>query len=363
MTPKRLFAYKYLYYSKMSEGRYKYLIIVLLSIFTMVLQAQNDQKGTTIKNQKTRRVFTPVNQMAPVDKSGVEKLSFADRLAIRTNMVDWALLIPNIGVEFDVRNTNWNRWTVGANVRYNWQTSHTYKPSFVYNLFQARLEGRQYWRTRDMRRRKLERHNHFWDKAISIRRKRAKHPATTWYRGVFVAYNKYSFLFGGNGHQGTSYMAGITYGIIRPMFAFENGNSLDLEFGASVGAVYYKDDVYRHDADKDSYVIVEQKPAQLLKFPMVNEIRVGLVYRLGHAPVLSKYRYRRDVDMDYHSRLDSIHTSHVTLRNNKQNYEKTREMIERRFWHVYDSIVRIDKQKQFKGIPEENTPPHFQVEV
>ncbi len=287
--------------------------------------------------------------MSPVENSGVDTLSFLDRIAIRTNIADWVLLLPNIGMEFDVKNKNWNRWTVGVNVRYNWQTSHTYKPSYVYNLFQVRLEGRQYWRTRDMGKKRLTSHNHIYEKAISIRRKRAKHPSTTWYRGVFVAYNKYSFLLGKEGHQGTSYMAGVSYGIVRPMYAFDNGNSLDLEFGISGGVVYYKDDVYRHDVDNDSYPIVEKKPAQLLKFPMLNEIRVGLIYRLGHAPVLAKYRYRRDVDLAYNDRLNQRLDSITTARKNKMTYKETREMIERRFWHVYDSIARSDRAKHLQA--------------
>ena len=331
------------------QGRLKYLVVVCLTTFHMVLYAQNEGKGAY--NIKHHKRVTPVNQMAPVEKSGVDTLSFLDRLAIRTNVVDWALLLPNIGVEFDVKNTNWNRWTVGFNVRYNWQTSHTYKPIYVYNLFQFRLEGRQYWRTRDMGRRHLSPHKHFYEKAISIRRKRAKHPSITWYRGAFVAYNKYSFLLGDKGHQGTSIMAGVSYGIVRPMYAFSNGNSLDLEFGISGGFVYYKDDVYRHNADTDSYPIIEKKPSQLLKFPMLNEIRVGLIYRLGHAPVLAKYRYRRDVDLAYDSRLSHRLDSVTTMRRNKMNYKETREMIERRFWHVYDSIARVDRSKRLQAIP------------
>lgn len=331
----------------MYQGRLKYLVIVCLTTFSMVLYAQNEGKGA-YKDKHHKRI-TPVNQMAPVEKSGVDTLSVLDRIALRTNIVDWTLLIPNIGMEFDVKNTNWNRWTVGFNVRYNWQTSHTYKPSYVFNLFQVRLEGRQYWRTRDMRKKRLDPHKHFWEKAISIRRKRAKHPSTTWYRGAFVAYNKYSFLLGDKGHQGTSYMAGVSYGIIRPMYAFDNGNSLDLEFGVSGGVVYYKDDVYRHNADTDSYPLIERKPGQIL--PMINEIRVGLVYRLGHVPVLTKYRYRRDVDLNYNNRLNERLDSITAVHREKMTYKEAREQIERRFWHVYDSIARMDRDKRLSAVP------------
>lgn len=304
------------------------------------------------KNPKNKRRFDPVNQMVPVTHSGVDTLDILDRIALRTNLVDWALLIPNFGAEFDVRNTNWNRWAVGFNIRYNWQTTHTYTNHFVYNLFEVRLEGRQYWRARQIGRRNLPKHKHIWDKAISIRRTKVKHPTTTWYRGVFASYGKYSFLFGGNGHQGTALMGGVSYGLVKPMFAFENGNSLDLEFGVSGGVVYYKDKVYTHDARNDCYPVVETKPASLL--PMVNELRVGLVYRLGHVPVLAKYRYRRDVDNVYDSRKDSVLNAHIRFRDSVAHYRATRESILRKFWQVYDEVAASSRRTAVIQKPQDS---------
>ena len=338
----------------MRKGRLKYLLVVLLSALTMVLEAQNQNRGTTNK-PKTRKTFAPVNQMVPVETSGVDTLSMLDRFALRTNLVDWAMLIPNIGAEFDIRNTNWNRWTVGINLRYNWQTSHTYHPSMVYNLFEARIEGRQYWRARQIDKRENARykdqpHKHFYDKIFSIRRSKVKHKAITWYRGLFASYNKYSILFGTNGHQGTAFMGGVTYGFVRPMFAFQNGNSIDLEFGVSGGVMYYKDEVYTHDIENDCYPLVEKKPAAIL--PMVNELRVGLVYRLGHVPVLAKYRYRRDVDLDYNAKKDDIRDRRYNYRDSVKNYEHDYNMILRKFWHVYDSIARVDKANHLMSIQQ-----------
>ena len=78
----------------------------------------------------------------------VDTLSTAERLSLRSNAVDWLLLVPNVGIEYDILSTNWNRWSVGLNLRYNWQTSHTYKPGLVYNVAEARLEVRTYYRIR-----------------------------------------------------------------------------------------------------------------------------------------------------------------------------------------------------------------------
>ena len=61
----------------------------------------------------------------------VDSLSTKERLSWRTNAVDWLLLVPNVGVEYDIGRYNWNRWTVGLNIRGNWQSSHTFKPGIV----------------------------------------------------------------------------------------------------------------------------------------------------------------------------------------------------------------------------------------
>ena len=327
--------------------------MLLLTSITMGVHAQKDLMASPRK-PKPKKSFIPVNQKVPATDRRVETLSIRDRIALRTNVMDWALMIPNIGAEFDVKNTNWNRWTVGFNVRYNWQTSHTYTHFLVYNFFQARLEARQYWRTRRIgdkqaHSKEIEHHTKIWDKAISIRRSKVKHPTTTWYRGFFVAYNSYSFLIPNRGHQGHSYMVGVCYGLVRPLFGFNSGNSLDFELGISGGLVYYKDDVYQHDQVNDRYFVTESKPAKWLPYPMLNEIRLGLVYRIGHekSRVLAKYRYRRDVDVVYDKELTEYRDSVLKAREDARNYHKNYTSILQKFWHVYDSIAGADKEKHF----------------
>lgn len=198
----------------MPKGRLKYLIFTALIIMPMVVKAQSEEAGA--RRVSAIRASNPVNQMDLQTKHKVDTLTFLDRIALRTNTVDWMLLMPNIGVEFDVKPVSWNRWTVGLNVRGNWQTKHTYTPGVVYNIFETRLEARQYWRTRDMELRHLEPHRNYWNKAISIRRKKAKHPMLTWYRGLYVGYGTYSLLFGREGHQGTALVGGGKLWIYLP---------------------------------------------------------------------------------------------------------------------------------------------------
>ena len=73
-------------------------------------------------------------------------LSFKDRIAIRTNVVDWVLTSPNIAFDYDIVSTPYDKRSVGFGLKYNWNTTHTFVPSRVYNLLDARFDYRFYWR-------------------------------------------------------------------------------------------------------------------------------------------------------------------------------------------------------------------------
>lgn len=258
-------------------------------------------------------------------KTGVDTLSAAERLSVRTNAADWLMLLPNIGVEYDIRNTNWNRWSVGLNLRSNWQSSHTYRPGIVYNLTGIRAEVRNYRRTRQMNYSKLpvlnekgdtiglatetnglDPHTNFIGKIFSVRRKKIKYPLNTYYRGLYLSYNDFSLKFASEGKQGSALGIGMTYGFIRPLHEYPNGNSLDFELGISGGLAYAKYDTYRHDRESDCYSVIESKDWHIIPYPVISEIKVGFVYRFGNYPITKKYRWRYDVDMPYKSKYDSI---------------------------------------------------------
>ncbi|WP_289222034.1 DUF3575 domain-containing protein, partial [Xylanibacter rodentium] len=186
------------------------------------------------------------------NKSHVDTLSLKERLTFRTNMVDWTMLVPNIGVEFDIRKENWNRWTVGLNFRGNWQTSHTFKPGLVYNIRGVRAEFRNYWRTRQVGE-QYPAHTGKIDRLFSCRRTTVKRPGVVWYRGAYVSYNDFSIKLTQKGYQGQAYTFGFTYGMTKPLYVFNNGSSLDLELGISAGISYARYDEYRHDRESNCY--------------------------------------------------------------------------------------------------------------
>ena len=81
----------------MSQGRLKYLIFVWLFASTMTMYAQNEEKGA--RRIKSMRESNPVNQKLLEIRTGVDTLTILDRIAVRTNALDWMLLIPSIGAE------------------------------------------------------------------------------------------------------------------------------------------------------------------------------------------------------------------------------------------------------------------------
>lgn len=288
-----------------------------------------------------------------VDKSmRVDTLSLAERLSFHTNMVDWTLLIPNAGIEFDVHSTNWNRWAVGLDVRYNWQTSHTFKSGLVYNIMGARFYFRNYWRTRQTEPRdeenkfdktyKIYPHTRFLDRVFSCRRNRVRHPGLLFYRGAYLSYNKFSIkLLGSEGYQGSAVTAGFTYGIVKPLYVFKNGNSLDVDLGISAGLALASYDKYRHDRENDCYPVT--KRAQSGVFPVVSDLHVGFVYRLGRYPVTKKYRWRYDCDQVYKDRIDSIYSAKMSAAEKKYTEDSITESVSKDFWHCYDSIMAVKK--------------------
>ena len=76
-----------------------------------------------------------------------DTMPFKDRLSFRTNAIDWVLSTANIGAEFDISNSVYNRYTVGAVLKYNPKSKGTIVPKYVYDLFEAKVEARKYWRT------------------------------------------------------------------------------------------------------------------------------------------------------------------------------------------------------------------------
>ena len=276
-------------------------------------------------------------QKKMADDHKLDSLTFSDRISFRTNGFDWMMLLANVGIEYDLGRYNWSRNAIGLNVRANWNTKHTYNPGLVYNLMEVRAEFRNYWHTRKTTN-DLGPHRHTYEKILSGRRRRPKHPRTTWYRGGYFAYDDYSFLFGKEGVQGTAYTLGFQYGVIRPLYIFPSGKSVDLDFGFSAGFCLTDYEKFGYDSHTASYPKGEKMGLKFVPFPVLTEARVGLVYRVGKANVYTKYRWRYDVDLKYQEKVLAELDYRAELRKRDMEYLK----IYRFYQNKYDSLLIIN---------------------
>ena len=277
-------------------------------------------------------------------KTGVDTLTFAERISLRTNAVDGTLLTPNLGVEFDVKSTNWNRWAVGLSLKTKWNTPATFKNRVFYNITEVRADFRNYWRTRQINN-KVPAHTSFIDRLFSCRRRVVKHPKTTYYRGAYMSFSDFSIKFGREGHQGKALSAGITYGIIKPLYAFRTGNTLDLDLGFDAGFVAVNSEKFTYNRADNCYTRTKQGSWKVVPFPMPTAARVGFVYRFGSYPITKKYRWRYDADAQYQYRIDSIANQRVVDAINKHNRDSVESVIYKEFWQVYDSVAVVNSAK------------------
>ena len=273
-------------------------------------------------------------------RARIDTLKWNERISLHTNAVDWALLIPNIGVEYDIRSTNWNRWAVGMSAKTKWRTNSRFKQRLFYNVSEVRFEFRNYWRTRQIDGREVTKHTSFIDKLFSCRRTVVKHPHTTYYRGVYASAGDYSFLVDRKGRQGKFVSGGVIYGAMYPMYMFKSGNSLDLDLGISVGLVATNMEKFR--LVDDCYERTQPGKWKIVPFPMPTEARVGLVYRLGKYPINKKYRWRYDVDMRYRERYDSIRYEIEARRQERHITDSITNKIYNDFWLEYDKEAKLN---------------------
>lgn len=248
----------------------KTLLALVLCLFPMLLSAQT----TRVKESDT--------------------IPGRERWAIKTNAVEWLLTIPNIGVEFDLSRSIYNRMTIGLTAKWNWNTRHNYKPSVVFNVFEVRPEFRYYWRTTmkqprdddDTTRRSVRQ----WlkEEVFTTGRVDPKY-WRAYYIGGYVHGGKYSFKFGEEGRQGQMYGLGFTMGYGLPLYTYKSG-AIDIELGASLGIELTKYDVYTHNPDGNYYTKVESKSRGLhvVPYPVVSELKVGFVYRFNS--IQNKYK-------------------------------------------------------------------------
>lgn len=280
-------------------------------------------------------------------------LSFKERWGFKTNAVDWLLTVPNIGVEFDLRDGTRNKHTVGANLKWNWVTSQTYKPSLILNLFDARVEWRQYFRTRQRNALALKEDANLWDKLnFNVFTTKRENPRTwrAYYWGVYTHAASYTFKVGKRGIQGKGVGAGLSLGFTAPLYGYRQ-NYIDLEMGGSFGLFYTSYDIFEYDAESDCYPKIADKckGGHLIPFPIITDLRIAFVYRF----VSVKDKYKQSVVR----RIDRINEKR-NLQNQKINAMRARidsisKAYNRQGQPLPDSLLNRDEQWEWQKMQQE----------
>lgn len=185
--------------------------------------------------------------------------AFIDRWSFRTNAVEWIATVPNIGLEFDLGSSEYNKLSLALSARYNWDTYHNYSPSTVFNLLEVRPELRRYWRVSS-------------DKRPKAKTNRA------YYAGIYLHGGTYSVKFTETGRQGNFFGLGVSLGYGIPLYNFKR-NYLDLELGLAIGMIATKYDVFTHHPIGNYYTQQDSRSLHVVPYPLVTEIKAAFVFR------------------------------------------------------------------------------------
>lgn len=308
----------------------KVIFILYLLLTTNSLLAQTETKQET--------------------KTNPEEISMKQRFGFRTNAVDWVLTIPNISVEFDLGNTIRSKRTISAGLKWNWRTSHQIAPPQVFNIFDARVEWRQYFRTRQrggvtenpgLYTRLKERV--FTTKRVSPRTDRA------YFWGIYAHASNYSIKFAKEGKQGTAYGAGLSLGYTKALYGYEKGY-IDLELGGSVGLIYNSYDVYTHDKESNVYGFDPAKSKSgIVPFPVITDLRAAFVYRF--MSVADKYKASAERRIDRIN--DKRNAANAIIQNMRVRIDSIDIAVRKKGGTGPDSLLTKEELKQWELMKKE----------
>ena len=246
--------------------------------------------------------LTPQGESEETDTASTIK--FADRISIHTNTLGWLFMTPNVGVEYDFVHNKHKKISLLLTGKFNGQTNQKFASRYVYNIAGARAEVRWYFRTRkidDLGVKPEERisggaaedflgpwekervsstdgfFNKLWNSRGLVTAKKNPRRHRAYYVGPYAAYDKFSVKFTETGYQGSAIGAGVSFGYSAPLYIYNNGNVIDFEIGAGVGAAIIDYDEYGYSREDNCYTAGNTGKSAIL--PMLSDVRLSLVYR------------------------------------------------------------------------------------
>lgn len=238
---------------------YRLLLCCFMSVGSMNMMAQ---ENTTQQSMPSDSLAAAKLQELKMRKEAkVEYYSIKDRLAFRANMVCWVLATPSIGVQFDLFPQDYNKWTIGADVKWNPGVNQTFEPRLEYKMLDVKVEARKYFR-----------------ESLTIKPGQKRMPKywRAYYWGVYAGYTDYTIHIR-NGFEGSHIGVGGTAGWEIPMITFATG-ALDLDLGVNAGFIVGKN-TKRTENETQMGFNYREKGWHVTPYPIISEIRVALVYR------------------------------------------------------------------------------------
>lgn len=175
------------------------------------------------------------------DSSEFSSMEKESRLALKSNLVYDALLMPSLEVEYRIN----NRWSVNLEGEMAWwKNNHTHK---FYQLATVSPEGRYWFKT------KKPWHGH--------------------YLGLFGGFSWYDLENGKDGYKGEAAMVGFSYGYMFPV-----SRSLSFEAGIGVGFMHAW---YEEYLPIDGHYVYQQSSKLNYFGPL--KLKFAIVWRFGNA--------------------------------------------------------------------------------
>lgn len=253
-----------------------------------------------------------------------EKERLIDRFSFRTNAVDWLLTIPNVSVSFDLFPGEYNKMDVLLGVRYNWNTFHKLPTYYVFDVFDARAEYRYHFRFEQLG--SGEKPNFF-----SLKRKNPRHHIAH-YVGAYANAGTFAFKVSADGRQGFQGGVGVSFGIELPLYQYKKG-AIDLDLGASIGAMYNNFNLFTLNGANSAYVNNGKGWAVI---PMLSELRATFAWRTRSV----RDRYLKD-DPEiprFRDALNSIRGDFASV--DKKTFDESRTKKEAKELAQSDSLYR-----------------------
>lgn len=258
---------------------------------------------------------------------------FKKNIAFSTNTLDWIIVTPNIGLDYDIVKSPYKKMSVGIDLKYRWKNDNDINPYYFYNLFNVNADFRYYWRLHPLTSWESEwlsvskGFHHAYAVlncySSSPKLKEGRTSKKAFYIGPKISFSQYNLKLSEKGRQGTAFGIGITGGFALPLYGYKDGSALDLDIGGSIGWVNTNYDMFVNDTESNCYPYIGSEK-KTTWYPLVSEARISIVYRFGS---ISKQITEIDTEKDRIRKIQYDRLSVTDLSSSYNDSIKTYKLI------------------------------------